>query len=100
MDGKGCTDPPAVMIAATAPDKTTMALEVGNVLLGIELFAGARRGLGQFGAAVCIGDSAYLSTVQLKRIFATKALRNDTGRRAGVSQRFSSPYPNHATLLL
>ncbi|MGA7391980.1 MAG: hypothetical protein WBL40_18695 [Terrimicrobiaceae bacterium] len=77
MDGKGCTDRPAVMTAATALDKTKMAHEVCRVLLGsrflpvhvddsVDLMCSA---------AVCTGDSAYLSTVQLKRIFASKSVQ-------------------------
>ena len=88
------------MIAATALDKTTMAHEVCDVLSGIELFAGARRRLGQFGAAVCIGDSAYLSTVQLKRIFASQSVQKRYGpTRWGFAAIFKSLPQSRDTLL-
>jgi peptidoglycan hydrolase-like protein with peptidoglycan-binding domain len=78
---QGCAghlpDRPAVMIAATAVDKTTMAHEVCHVLLGKSfspVHVGDSANL-MCSAAVCTGDPAYLSAVQLKRIFASKFIQ-------------------------
>ena len=95
MDGKGCTDRPAVMTAATALDKTKMAHEVCRVLLGsrflpvhvddsVDLMCSA---------AVCTGDSAYLSTVQLKRIFAIKRYETIRADALGFRSDFQVPTP-------
>jgi peptidoglycan hydrolase-like protein with peptidoglycan-binding domain len=75
---QGCAghlpDRPAVMIAATAFDKTTMAHEVCHVLLGKSfspVHVGDSANL-MCSSALCTGEPAYLSAVQLKRVFASK----------------------------
>lgn len=65
---------PAVMIAASAIDKTTMAHEVCHVLLGssfapVHVDEDANL---MCSAAVCTGNPAYLSVAQLNRVFASK----------------------------
>lgn len=65
---------PAVMIAATAIDKTTMAHEVCHVLLGssfapVHLSEDANL---MCAAPVCTGKPAYLNVAQLNRIFQSK----------------------------
>ncbi len=67
---------PAVMIAATAVDKTTMAHEVCHVLLGSSfapVHVGEDANL-MCTAPVCTGNPAFLSVAQLNRIFASKYL--------------------------
>lgn len=65
---------PAVMIAASAIDKTTMAHEVCHVLLGssfapVHVDEDANL---MCNAAVCTGNPAFLSVAQLNRVFASK----------------------------
>ncbi len=65
---------PAVMIAAAAVDKTTMAHEVCHAVLGssfapVHVDEDANL---MCSAAVCTGDPAYLSVAQLNRVFASK----------------------------
>ena len=104
MDGKGCAghppDRPPVMIAATAIDKTGMADEVCHVLLGSSFLPVHFDGSASLmcSAAVSTGDPAYLCTIQLKRMFASKAFRNAGADALGFAgsfnrQRYSSPYP-------
>jgi peptidoglycan hydrolase-like protein with peptidoglycan-binding domain len=77
---QGCagtaTDRPAVMIAATAVDKTTMAHEVCHILLGsgfVPVHDNDSRNL-MCSAPVCTGNPAYLNDVQLKAIRASRFL--------------------------
>jgi Putative peptidoglycan binding domain len=83
LDGttlQGCAgsapDRPAVMIAADAVDKTTMAHEVGHILLGSGFQptheADSKNLMCQ--AAVCTGNPAYLNDAQLKAIRASRFL--------------------------
>lgn len=65
---------PAVMIAASAIDRTTMAHEVCHVLLGssfapVHVDEDANL---MCNAAVCTGNPAFLSVKQLNRVFASK----------------------------
>lgn len=65
---------PAVMIAASAIDKTTMAHEVCHVLLGssfapVHVDEDANL---MCSAPVCTGNPAFLSVAQLNRVFASK----------------------------
>jgi peptidoglycan hydrolase-like protein with peptidoglycan-binding domain len=65
---------PAVMIAASAIDKTTMAHEVCHVLLGssfapVHVDEDANL---MCNAPVCTGNPAFLSVAQLNRVFASK----------------------------
>ena len=77
---QGCAgsvpDRPAVMIAADAVDKTTMAHEVGHILLGSGFQpthdADSKNLMCQ--AAVCTGNPAYLNDAQLKAIRASRFL--------------------------
>jgi peptidoglycan hydrolase-like protein with peptidoglycan-binding domain len=65
---------PAVMIAASAIDKTTMAHEVCHVLLGssfVPVHVDEDANL-MCNAAVCTGNPAFLSVNQLNRVFASK----------------------------
>ncbi|HET6467582.1 MAG TPA: peptidoglycan-binding domain-containing protein [Geminicoccaceae bacterium] len=67
---------PAVMIAATAIDKTTMAHEVCHVLLGSSftpVHEADSKNL-MCSAAVCTGNPAYLNDAQLKAIRASRFL--------------------------
>lgn len=67
---------PAVMIAATATDKTTMAHEVCHVLLGASfapVHVNEDANL-MCGVPICTGNPAFLSVAQLNRIFASKYL--------------------------
>lgn len=68
---------PAVMIAASAIDKTTMAHEVCHVLLGssfapVHVDEDANL---MCNAPVCTGKPAYLSVAQLNRVFASKLVQ-------------------------
>ncbi len=68
---------PACMVASDASDKTTMAHEVGHVLLGSSfapVHVGDSANL-MCEAAICTGNPAHLNPAQLKRIFASKFLR-------------------------
>ncbi|RDJ24957.1 hypothetical protein DWF00_17250 [Bosea caraganae] len=65
---------PAVMIAASAIDKTTMAHEVCHALLGshfVPVHTDDSANL-MCNAAVCTGAPAYLTVSQLNRVFASK----------------------------
>ncbi|WP_395701370.1 peptidoglycan-binding protein [Aquabacterium sp.] len=67
---------PAVMIASTAVDKTTMAHEVCHVLLGSSfapVHVNEDANL-MCAAPVCTGNPAFLGVAQLNRIFASKCL--------------------------
>ncbi|MCO5093508.1 peptidoglycan-binding domain-containing protein [Bosea sp. (in: a-proteobacteria)] len=67
---------PAVMIAASATDKTTMAHEVCHVLLSSSftpVHVGEDANL-MCSAPMCTGQPAYLSVAQLNRVFASKLL--------------------------
>ncbi len=102
MHGKGCTDRPAMMIVATALDKTTMPHEVCDVLgssflpMHVDDSADLMRG-----AAVRTGDSAYLSTIQLRGSSPAKAFRNATSDALGFRSHFQVPTPitRHAGFL-
>jgi peptidoglycan hydrolase-like protein with peptidoglycan-binding domain len=83
LDGstlQGCAgsvpDRPAVMIAADAVDKTTMAHEVGHILLGSSFTptheADSKNLMCQ--AAICTGHPAFLNDAQLKAIRASRFL--------------------------
>ncbi|AMJ62819.1 peptidoglycan-binding domain-containing protein [Bosea sp. PAMC 26642] len=68
---------PAVMIAASAIDKTTMAHEVGHVLLGSSfdpVHTDDDANL-MCNAPVCTGKPAYFTVKQLNRIFASKFIQ-------------------------
>lgn len=65
---------PAVMIAASAIDKTTMAHEVCHAILGSSfrpVHTDDDANL-MCNAAVCTGNPAYLTVAQLNRVFASK----------------------------
>ncbi len=67
---------PAVMIASDAIDKTTMAHEVGHILLGssfVPVHDSDSNNL-MCQAAVCTGRPAYLNDAQLKAIRASRFL--------------------------
>src|SRR5579863_7357959 len=67
---------PAVMIAADATDKTTMAHEVGHILLGssfVPVHDHDSKNL-MCEAAMCTGNPAYLNDAQLKTIRASRFL--------------------------
>jgi len=67
---------PAVMIAADATDKTTMAHEVGHILLGSSfspVHDNDSKNL-MCAAAICTGNPAYLNDAQLKAIRASRFL--------------------------
>lgn len=68
---------PAVMIAATAIDKTTMAHEVCHALLGSSFRPVHTDDSANLmcEAAVCTGQPAYLTVSQLNRIFASKLVQ-------------------------
>jgi peptidoglycan hydrolase-like protein with peptidoglycan-binding domain len=75
---QGCAghapDRPAVMIAASAVDKTTMAHEVCHSILGshfVPVHTDDSANL-MCAAAVCTGAPAYLTVSQLNRVFASK----------------------------
>jgi len=78
---QGCAghapDRPAVMIAASAIDRTTMAHEVCHALLGSTfrpVHTGDSANL-MCEAAVCTGQPAYLTVAQLNRLFASKLVQ-------------------------
>ncbi len=68
---------PAVMIASDAVDKTTMAHEVGHILLGSSFSPvhdiDARNLMCE--APICTGNPAYLNDAQLKAIRSSRFLR-------------------------
>ncbi len=67
---------PAAMIAADAVDKTTMAHEVGHILLGsafTPVHENDSKNL-MCAAAICTGKPAYLTDTQLKAIRASRFL--------------------------
>lgn len=68
---------PAVMIAASAIDKTTMAHEVCHALLGSSFRPVHTDDSANLmcEAAVCTGQPAYLTVAQLNRIFASKLVQ-------------------------
>jgi hypothetical protein len=77
---QGCAghapDRPAVMIAASAVDKTTMAHEVCHVLLGSSFVPVHENDSNNLmcSAAVCTGNPAYLNDAQLKRVRSSRFL--------------------------
>lgn len=77
---QGCAghapDRPAVMIAASAVDKTTLAHEVCHVLLGssfVPVHEPDSKNL-MCEAAICTGNPAYLSDAQLKTVRGSRFL--------------------------
>ena len=69
-------DRPAVMIASSAVDKTTMAHEVCHVLLGsgfVPVHDNDSKNL-MCCAPVCTGNPAYLNDAQLKAVRASRFL--------------------------